>query len=233
MRILIIGDDDHAAGMMEESLLRAGFQVIVLKQNQQNPDASTLGKCDLLIVQCRMGSDQFTWSVGGIGTDICIPVLALPMAEAHDQKNGSDATLLNLDYLNVLKQLSSWPKSIKRSDRLQVADLIVDMGKEVVSRRGRKIRLSPLAFKLLVYLMQHEGVVIPKQALLQEVWQMDFEPNTTMVATQISRLRDKIDSGFGRRLIHSVRGKGYCLREMPSYSFGMMAPRRHHESDPD
>lgn len=231
MRIIIIGDDDHAIGTLADSLLGAGFQVTVQRHEQRKLDADALSKCDLLIVQYRMRSDPFAWAVGAIGTEVCIPVLALPMVEAEDHKNGFDVTTFNLGYLNVLKQLSSWPKSIKRSDRLQVSDLVVDLGKEVVSRRGRKIRLSPLAFKLLVYLMQHEGVVIPKQVLLREVWRMDFEPNTTMVATQISRLRDKIDSGFGRRLIHSVRGKGYCLRELPSYPFSMMSQRRHHESE--
>ncbi len=80
-------------------------------------------------------------------------------------------------------------------------------------RGGQAIDLQPREFRLLEYLLRHAGQVVTRTMLLENVWDFHFDPRTNVVETHISRLRGKIDRGFGAELIHTVRGAGYCLRE--------------------
>jgi two-component system OmpR family response regulator len=96
---------------------------------------------------------------------------------------------------------------------LQVADLELDLLKRSVARGGRRIELQPQEFKLLEYLMRHAGRIVTRTMLLENVWEFHFDPQTTVVETDISRLRTKIDQGFSKPLLHTVRGSGYCIRE--------------------
>jgi two-component system OmpR family response regulator len=95
---------------------------------------------------------------------------------------------------------------------LKVADLHLDIVKRTVTRRGVSIDLQPREFKLLEYLMRHEGQLVTRTMLLEQVWDFHFDPQTSVVETHISRLRAKIDRAFPPDLIHTVRGAGYCLR---------------------
>jgi two-component system OmpR family response regulator len=95
---------------------------------------------------------------------------------------------------------------------LCVADLELDRLRRTVARAGRTIDLQPNEFRLLEYLMLNAGQPVTKTMLLENVWRFHFEPGTSIVETQISRLRSKIDRAFDKPLIETVRG-GYCLRD--------------------
>jgi len=92
---------------------------------------------------------------------------------------------------------------------LQVADLRLDLRKHRVQRGGAAITLQPREFRLLEYLMRHEGQVVTRTMLLESVWDCHFDPQTNVIDVQISRLRTKIDKDFATPLIHTVRGAGY------------------------
>jgi two-component system OmpR family response regulator len=94
---------------------------------------------------------------------------------------------------------------------LRVADLEMDLLKRAVRRAGRRIDLQPQEFKLLEYLMRNAGRVVTRTMLLEKVWEFHFDPRTSVVETHISRLRGKVDRGFGGELIRTIRGAGYCL----------------------
>ena len=85
------------------------------------------------------------------------------------------------------------------------------LAREVV-RSGKKIELQPREFRLLEYLMRHAGQVVTRTMLLEQVWDLHFDPRTNVVETHISRLRSKIDKSFGTELIQTVRGAGYRVR---------------------
>ena len=87
--------------------------------------------------------------------------------------------------------------------------------KTILLRAGKKIELQPLEFSLLEYLMRNAGRVVSKTMIMEHVWDYHFDPQTNVVEARISRLRDKIDKGFPTKLIHTVRGVGYVLRESP------------------
>lgn len=95
--------------------------------------------------------------------------------------------------------------------RLQVADLQLDLRSQRVTRNGRAILLQPREFRLLEYLMRHEGQVVTRSMLLDSVWEYHFDPQTNVIDVQISRLRNKVDKEFDVALIHTVRGVGYRL----------------------
>jgi two-component system OmpR family response regulator len=82
-----------------------------------------------------------------------------------------------------------------------------------VAREGKEIDLQPREFALLEYLMRNQGKVVSKTMIMEHVWNYNFDPQTNVVEARICRLRDKVDKGFGKKLIHTIRGVGYVLKE--------------------
>jgi len=96
---------------------------------------------------------------------------------------------------------------------LKVADLEIDLMARTVSRAGHIIDLQPREFRLLEYFVRHAGQVVTRTMLLENVWELHFDPHTNVVESHISRLRSKIAVGSQKELIHTIRGAGYCLRD--------------------
>src|SRR5229473_2134113 len=96
--------------------------------------------------------------------------------------------------------------------KLRVAELEMDLLSRAVKRDGQPIDLLPREFRLLEYLMRHAGQVVTRTMLLESVWDYHFDPQTNVIDVHISRLRQKIDKGFAKPLLHTVRGAGYSLR---------------------
>jgi len=94
---------------------------------------------------------------------------------------------------------------------LKVGDLELDLLSRVVKRAGQMIRLQPREFSLLEFLMRHVDQVVTRTMLLEGVWNYHFDPQTNVIDVHVSRLRGKIDRGFERPLLHTVRGAGYML----------------------
>jgi two-component system OmpR family response regulator len=106
------------------------------------------------------------------------------------------------------------PSRIPEPTRLKVADLSLDLISREVFRGGEKIEIQPLEFALLEYLMRNAGGVVSKTMIMEHVWNYNFVPQTNVVEVRISKLRDKIDKNFEPKLIHTVRGAGYVIKEM-------------------
>jgi two-component system OmpR family response regulator len=98
---------------------------------------------------------------------------------------------------------------------LAAGNLLMNLLTREVSREGRKIELQPIEFSLLEYLLRNTGRVVSKTMIMEHVWDYNFDPQTNVVEARISRLRDKIDRDFSKKLIHTIRGVGYVLRENP------------------
>jgi len=97
--------------------------------------------------------------------------------------------------------------------RLVVADLVMDLLTREVTRGSSTIDLQPREFALLEYLMRNAGRVVSKTMIMEHVWDYNFDPQTNVVEARMSRLRDKIDKDFESKLIHTIRGVGYVLKE--------------------
>ncbi len=94
---------------------------------------------------------------------------------------------------------------------LQIADLKLDLRRRRANRANKPIALQPREFRLLEYLVRHQGQVVTRTMLLDAVWDYHFDPQTNAIDVQISRLRQKIDKDFSPPLLHTVRGVGYMV----------------------
>ena len=95
----------------------------------------------------------------------------------------------------------------------QVGDLELDRLSRRVTRAGQVLDLQPREFRLLEYMMRHAGQVVTRTMLLEHVWDYHFDPQTNVIDVHVSRLRGKIDKGFDRPLLQTVRGAGYVIRD--------------------
>jgi two-component system OmpR family response regulator len=95
----------------------------------------------------------------------------------------------------------------------QVGDLELDRLSRRVTRAGQTLDLQPREFRLLEYMMRHAGQVVTRTMLLENVWDYHFDPQTNVIDVHVSRLRGKIDKGFDRPLLQTVRGAGYVIRD--------------------
>jgi two-component system OmpR family response regulator len=96
--------------------------------------------------------------------------------------------------------------------KLRLADLEMDVLARTVTRAGRRIELTAREFKLFEYLLRRAGQVVTRTMLLEGVWDLHFDPQTNVIDVHLSRLRQAVDKGFDKPLIHTVRGAGYTLR---------------------
>ena len=97
--------------------------------------------------------------------------------------------------------------------KIRVADLEMDLLSRSVTRAGKEIQLTAREFKLLEFLMRHADQVVTRTMLLEGVWDLQFDPQTNLIDVHMSRLRQAVDKGFARPLIHTVRGAGYVIRD--------------------
>jgi two-component system OmpR family response regulator len=95
---------------------------------------------------------------------------------------------------------------------LRADNLEMDLIRRTVHREGKEVDLQPQEFRLLEYMLRNAGQLVTRNMLLENVWDLHFDPRTNIVETHMSRLRGKMDRGYARELIHTVRGNGYILR---------------------
>jgi len=222
MRILVIEDDADTADYLMKGLAESGYIADRASDGReglflalgQNYDAMIVdrmlpGLDGLSIVQTLRGQGKRT------------PVLILSaLGQVDDRVKGLRAG--GDDYLTkpyAFSELLARLEAILRrgsveagQPRLKVADLEMDLLSRSVKRAGKPIELQPREFKLLEYLMRHAGQVVTRTMLLEGVWDYHFDPQTNVIDVHVSRLRQKIDRGFDRPLLHTIRGAGYTLR---------------------
>jgi two-component system OmpR family response regulator len=117
------------------------------------------------------------------------------------------------ELLARIEALSRRASTTSESTRLKLADLEVDLLARRVTRAGRTIELTTKEFQLLEYLMRRPGQVATRTMLLEGVWNLHFDPQTNIIDVHMSRLRNAVDKGYSKPLIHTVRGAGYVLKE--------------------
>lgn len=222
MKILLIEDDQESAAYIQAGLQEAGYEILLAADGDAGMDLVVQQTFDLMIVD-RMLPNLDGLSLvralrsGGVST----PVLFLSALEGVDDRVlGLDAG--GDDYLTkpfALSELKARVAALMRRSQLSVAETILKVGElemnlvsRTVRRGGVEIDLQPREWKILEYLLRHAGRIVTRRMLLQDVWDFHFDPQTNVVETHISRLRQKVDKGFATPLIHTVRNEGYSLR---------------------
>jgi two-component system, OmpR family, response regulator len=222
MKILIIEDDPETAAYIANGLKEHGNTVDHAPNGRDGLFLAAGESYDVLIVDRMLPGLDGLGIVKTIrGAGVKTPVLFLTTLGGIDDRvegleaGGDDYLVKPFAFAELLARVNALarrPPMTTVETTLRVADLEMDLLKRTVVRAGRRIDLQPQEFKLLEYLMRHAGRVVTRTMLLEHVWEFHFDPQTSVVETHVSRLRGKIDRGFGAELIHTVRGSGYCLR---------------------
>ncbi len=226
MRLLIIEDDRDAADYLVKAFREVGHVADRAADGEEGLALALDGQYDVLVVD-RMLPKRDGLSV--IGTlrakNIATPVLILSaLGQVDDRVKGLRAG--GDDYLPKPYSFSELLARVEvlarrhggRSEETvyRVGDLELDRLSHRVSRGATEIALQPREFRLLEYLMKHAGQVVTRTMLLENVWDYHFDPQTNVIDVHMSRLRSKIDKGFARSLLHTVRGAGYVIRDAKS-----------------
>jgi two-component system OmpR family response regulator len=222
VKILLIEDDAVTAAHLKKGLGEHGHVVDRAAEGREGLFLATGGEYDVLVV------DRMLPHVDGLAivktiraAGVKTPVLFLTTMDGIDDRvegleAGGDDYLVKpfafAELLARIQALARRPPLSQAETVLRVADLEMDLLKRTVKRSGRRIDLQAQEFKLLEYLMRNADRVVTRTMLLEKVWDFHFDPKTSVVETHMSRLRGKVDRGFGAELIHTVRGAGYCLR---------------------
>ena len=223
MRVLLIEDDREAARYLAKALAESGHTADVAHDGQSGLVQARGTTYDILIVD-RMLPELDGLSViqtlraEGFRT----PVLILSALGDVDDRvkglkaGGDDYLTKPYAFTELLARIEALTRRVLSDDqdtRYQVGDLVLDRLTRQVTRGDTEILLQPREFKLLEYLMRHKGQMVTRTMLLEQVWDYHFDPQTNVIDVHISRLRSKIDKGFDRALLHTVRGAGYIMRD--------------------
>jgi two-component system OmpR family response regulator len=219
MRILVIEDDREAAAYLLKGLAESGHQVDLASEGRQGLDRATNESFDAMIIDRMLpGLDGLSIIAALRAARNQTPVLVLSaLGDVDDRVEGLRAGCD--DYLpkpfafsELLARLEALTRRGSAETRLKVVDLEMDLLARTVTRAGRPIDLLPREFRLLEYLMRNAGHIVTRTMLLEKVWDHHFDPQTNVIDVHVSRLRQKVDKGFDRPLLHTVRGAGYTLR---------------------
>ncbi len=218
MHILLIEDDREAAGYIAKGLGETGHRVDIAESGRAGLSAAQSGDFDAMIIDRMLPSLDGLAIVAALRADKNrTPILVLSaLGDVDNRVKGLRAGCD--DYLGkpftfseLLARLEALIRRSSAETKLEVADLEVDLIARTVARAGQPIELLPREFQLLEYLMRHAGDVVTRSMLLEKVWDYQFDPQTNVIDVHISRLRHKIDKGFERPLLQTVRGVGYKL----------------------
>ncbi len=223
MKILVIEDDREVADYIAKGLREGGHVVDHAGNGRDGLFLAASESYDALIVDRMLPG-----GIDGLGiiealrrTGNRTPILILSALAQVDErvrglKAGGDDYLTKpfafaelMARLEALQRRGQAPEAVTR---LSVADLEMDLLARGVRRAGKAIELQPREFRLLEHLMRHAGQVVTRTMLLESVWDYHFDPQTNVIDVHISRLRQKIDRGFDRPLLHTIRNAGYMLR---------------------
>jgi two-component system, OmpR family, response regulator len=222
VKILLVEDDEETAHYISLALSGDGHEMRICMDGREGLNTGTSEAWDLLIVDRMLpGLDglSIVQQLRRAGT--ITPVLFLTTVGGVDDRvqglnAGADDYLVKpFSFSELLARVAALGRRNPRisvETVLRIADLEIDLLTRTVVRGGVPIELLPREFSLLEYLMKHKDQTVTRTMLLENVWGVHFEPNTTVVETHMSRLRGKIDRGHTMPLIHTLRGAGYSLR---------------------
>lgn len=221
MKLLVVEDNEKTAMLLTKCLVEEGFLVEVCHDGEDGLEQALSNQHDLVILDLNLPFRDGWWVLLQLRQkENRTPVLILSANSAVDSRVRG----LNLgadDYLVkpfALAELVARVRVLMRRRaaqdlvKLEFEDLHVDVSQNKVTRGDQTIELSPKELLLLCLLLRHQGELLSRSIITEKVWDMNFEADSNVVDVLVGRLRSKLDLHFDRKLIHTVRGRGYVLR---------------------
>jgi two-component system OmpR family response regulator len=221
VKILLVEDDRQTADYIAKGLREHGHVVDKTDNGRDGLYMATGEPYDVMIVDRNLPKmDGLSLVKAARTSGTKTPVLFLTTMGGVDDRvagleAGADDYLVKpFAFAELLARVGALARRppLMAATALSVGDLEVDLLSRTVVRGGKRIELLAQEFKILEYLMRHAGEIVTRTMLLEKVWDFHFDPKTNIVETHISRLRSKIDRGFDKPLLHTVRGAGYVIR---------------------
>ena len=223
MQILLIEDDLEAARHVVKGLREAGYTVQHCPDGRDGLFHASESQFDLLII------DRMLPYLDGLSIINTLrqkgdhtPVLVLSALGTVDDRveglrsGGDDYLIKPFAFSELLARVEALLRratgDVQHLRLLKVADLELNVLARRVTRAGREVDLTAKEFQLLEFLIRRAGQVVTRTMLLESVWNLHFDPQTNLIDVHISRLRQAIDKGHDKALLHTVRGAGYMIR---------------------
>ena len=223
-RVLVVDDEENIRFLVESALQLKGIDTHGVGDGSAALDAASRFRPDLIVLDVMMpGLDGFDVLKRLRDTGSRVPVIFLTARDSTDDRvrgltsGGDDYMVKPFAVAELMARVQlrlGGTAQTAAPPVLSCADLEIDTAAHRVSRGGQTIELSPTEYKLLHYLLSNVGRVLSRAQLLDHVWQYDFGGDSSVVDTYISYLRKKVDR-TPPKLIHTIRGVGFCVRHDP------------------
>jgi two-component system copper resistance phosphate regulon response regulator CusR len=205
MRILLVDDENRTTAYLRKGLTENGFAVDVARQGQSGIELARKADYDLMVVNSVLEWPVFSeLRRSGKQTPVLFLASGGPVQFAKPYAFS--------EFLTRIHSALGWGRE-RGLERLQIADLEIDLMRQRAVRAARRLDLTHKEFLLLSLLARRAGEVLSRTFIADQVWDINFDSNTNFVDVHIRRLRSKLDDPFEKKLIHTVRGSGYVLEE--------------------
>lgn len=222
MRILVIEDEKKISEFIKRGLKEEGYAVDVAYDGQQGEFLAKTNDYDLVLLDLMLPKIDGLALCGNLKKDkLAAPIIMLTAKDMVKDKvagldSGADDYITKpFAFEELLARIRALlrKKNAKGTNVINAADLTLDLSTHKVTRAGREISLTAKEYALLEYLMHNAGAVVTRTMISEHVWDIDFDTFTNVIDVYINYLRNKIDAGFEKKLIHTIRGRGYILKE--------------------
>ena len=223
MRILLVEDDLKIASFIVKGLRATGYAVDHATDGEEGLHLALTQPYDTAIIDIMLPKLDGLALIERIRKEkINTPIIILSAKDSIAdrvkglQTGGDDYLTKPFAFSELLARVQALMRragGISEPTQLNAGELSINLLTREVTRGGRNMELQPLEFSLLEYLMRNKGRIVSKTMIMEHVWDYNFDPQTNVVEARICRLRDKINRGFDKKLIHTVRGVGYVLKE--------------------
>jgi two-component system copper resistance phosphate regulon response regulator CusR len=224
MRVLVIEDDPKVAGAVKTGLQGEGYEAVVSATGEDGYFRATTEPYDAILLDIGLpgrGGLEVLASLRGQG--LKVPVLVLSARDAVDDRvkglnAGADDYLVKpFAFAELVARVRAMLRRGRPDEtlRLRLADLELDPLSRSATRGAVPIELTTREFELLAYLLRHQGNIVSREMLARDVWKQPARgtPLDNVIDVHITRLRKKVDQGFGVRLIHTLRGVGFLMKD--------------------
>ncbi len=225
MRILLVEDDIKIASFIVKGLKAAGYAIDHAAEGEEGLNLALTEPYDTAIIVIMLPKrDGLSLIEEMRKNKVHTPVIILSAKGSVDdrvkglQTGGDDYLTKPFAFSELLARTQALIRRASGATEpttISASELSMNLLTREVKRKGKQIELQPMEFSLLEYLMRNIGRVVSKTMIMEHVWDYNFDPQTNVVEARICRLRDKIDRDFDKKLIHTIRGVGYVLKDAP------------------
>lgn len=222
MRTLVIEDEKKIADFIKRGLKEEGHAVDIAYDGEEGFFLAKTNEYDLILLDLMLPKiDGLSLCKKLKGEGSTTPIIMLTAKDTIKDKvtgldSGADDYLTKpFAFEELLARIRAIlrKKDTKSLTKLEVDDLVLDLVTHKVMRAGKEIILTAKEYSLLEYLMRNAGSIVTRTMISEHVWDIDFDTFTNVIDVYINYVRNKVDAGHSKKLIHTIRGRGYILRE--------------------